>query len=325
MPARRNALGRGLDALIPSARPDPATPSTEPGAPSPDASSRATPPGVASREPGAEASRVGQLELPVDAIGANPEQPRRVFDDQELTRLADSIRRHGVLQPIVVRRAPDGADREYELVVGERRWRASQLAQRETIPATVQDVAPRDLLEVALIENVQRADLNPIELAMAFQALHEEGATQEEVGRRVGLDRSTIANHLRLLELPRELQGDVETGAITMGHAKALLSVTNPERRRHLRDRIVAEQISVRAAEELARQASGARKKRLTRPKVVTSSDPNLSSLIDAMRERLQTQVRIQGTAVRGRIEIDFYGAEDLHRVSQAILNGTRL
>ena len=158
-----------------------------------------------------------------------------------------------MLQPVVVRERDGG----YELVVGERRWRASRLAGRETLPAVVKDVASPDLLELALVENVQRHDLNPIELALAFRALAEGGATQEEVGRRLGVDRSTVANHLRLLELPRELQADVEEGALTAGHAKALLQVPSPERRRQLRDRIVEEGLSVRSAEELARELAG--------------------------------------------------------------------
>lgn len=311
MAARRNALGRGLDALIPRAP----TPSQPERAPVGDANRLA-------REPAA--SQQGLAELAIDAIVPNPEQPRRVFDEVELARLADSIQRHGVLQPIVVRRATDGAATPYELVVGERRWRASRLAGRATIPVTIQDIAPRDLLELALIENVQRADLNPIELAMAFHALMEQGATQEEVGRRVGLDRSSVANHLRLLELPQEFQADVENGTLTAGHAKALLSVSNPVRRRQLRDRIAAEQISVRAAEEFARQAAGPGRRRKT-PRQPAAADPNLQSLIDALRERLQTQVRIVGNGPRGRIEIEYFGPEDLHRLSQVILEESRL
>lgn len=319
MATRRNALGRGLDALIPASR------STSSETPSSRAASAERPSARDEAEriaapPSVEAPRD---ELPVDAIAPNPEQPRRHFDDEELTRLADSIRRHGVLQPIVVRRAPEGAERPYELVVGERRWRASQRAGRETIPVTVQDVAPRDLLEVALVENVQRRDLNPIELALAFRALQEQGATQEEVGQRVGLDRSTVANHLRLLELPRELQGDVETGVLTAGHAKALLSVGNPERRRHLRDRVVKEQLSVRAAEQLARQVAGPAA-RARKPRPSSAVDPNLQSLIDALRARLQTQVRITGSGSRGCIEVEFYGPEDLHRITQTLLEPSR-
>ena len=286
--SRPSALGRGLGALIP---------------------------GVAST---AAAENVpaepGPREIPVDAIDPNPEQPRRAFDPEQIRSLADSIRRHGVIQPVVVRRAGE----RYELVVGERRWRASREAGLATLPAIVADFADRARLEVALVENVQRRDLNPIELAHAFRALGEAGATQEEIGQRVGLERSTIANHLRLLDLSNEMQADVETGRITAGHAKALLQVANPERRRHLRDRIVSGALSVRAAEELA-QVSGAtrpRKAATTRP----VSDPNLQRLIDGLRQRLQTRVRIQGQAARGRIEIEYFGADDLQRLAGILL-----
>lgn len=323
MATRRNALGRGLDALIPNQRAKaPAT------APAPSVGGGTTVAGSVASSAVREESSASRTpgELAIDSIAANPDQPRRVFDDAELAHLADSIARHGVLQPVVVRKAKEGSARPYELVVGERRWRASQLAGRERIPATILDVAPRDLLEIALIENVQRQDLNPIELAQAFRELMEEGATQEQVGQRVGMDRSTVSNHLRLLDLPRELQGDVEGGAISMGHAKALLAVTNPERRRHLRDRIVGEQLSVRGAEQLARQVSGvARPPKKAKAKPAESVDPNLQSLIDLLRERLQTQVRITGGADKGKIELDFYSPEDLHRITQSILDGGRI
>ena len=286
--SRPSALGRGLGALIPGAAP---------------AAREETLPGEA-----------GPLAIPVAAIDPNPEQPRRVFDPEQIRSLADSIRRHGVLQPVVVRRAGE----RYELVVGERRWRASREAGLASIPAIVADFADRARLEVALVENVQRQDLNPIELAHAFRALGEAGATQQEIGERVGLDRSSIANHLRLLDLSSEMQADVETGRITAGHAKALLQVANPERRRHLRDRIVSEALSVRAAEDLA-QTSGAtrpRKASTSRP----ASDPNLQRLIDGLRQRLQTRVRIQGQAARGRIEIEYFGADDLQRLAGILL-----
>jgi len=301
MVIRRNALGRGLDALIPAAP----APAREPAAPA-----RAT------------------TELRTNDIAPNPDQPRRRFDESELERLADSIRRYGVLQPVVVRRAAPGAARPYELVVGERRWRASQRAGRETVPVVVQDVEPRDLLEVALVENVQRRDLNPIELAQAFRALLEAGRTQDEVGERVGLDRSTVANHLRLLELPKELQEDVELGALSMGHAKALLQLQNPERRRHLRDRIVAEALSVRAAEALARSLATVGGARAPAPanaaKGPAKVDHDLRHLIGQLEAHLMTRVRIEGGSERGRIEIDYYGLEDLDRLARTILEGRR-
>ena len=285
--SRPTALGRGLGALIPGASPAAAE--------------------VARPEPAPRA-------IPVDAIDPNPEQPRRVFDPEELRSLAESIRRHGVLQPVVVRRAGD----RYELVVGERRWRASREAGLAEIPAVVADLEDRARLEVALVENVQRRDLNPIELAHAFRALGDAGATQEEIGVRVGLDRSTVANHLRLLELPGEIQADVEAGRISGGHAKALLQVTSPERRLHLRDRILAEGLSVRIAEGLA-QASGASRPRKAGP-ARPAADPNLQRLIDGLRQRLQTRVRIQGQSSRGRIEIEYFGADDLQRIAGLLL-----
>ena len=255
MATRRNALGRGLGALIPT---------------SPAPERRARPPTSPDASVGAASEPVAKArvpEIPVARIAPNPQQPRREFDDAELARLAASIERHGVLQPVVVRRvagSEDASGERFELVVGERRWRASRQAGRETIPAVVADVAERELLEVALVENVQRADLNAIELGLAFQTLSENGATQEEIGKRVGLDRSSVANHLRLLELPREIQKDVETGRLAFGHARALLGISNPERRRHVRRRIVEEGLSVRETERLARSAAGSGARRRT-------------------------------------------------------------
>jgi ParB family chromosome partitioning protein len=289
MSNRRNALGRGIGALIPTA---PAVSLTE-AQPSP---------------------REGPAEIPVDAIDPNPEQPRRRFEAAELESLSDSIRRHGVLQPVVVRRSGD----RYELVVGERRWRASRAAGRETIPAVIADVDSEDRLEIALVENVQRHDLNPIELAHAFSALADTGMTQEEIGNRVSLDRSTVANHLRLLDLPKSLQEDVELQRLSAGHAKALLQVGNPERRRLLRDRILREGLSVRAVEQLGRAIAGPVAQRKPRP--ATAVDPDLQRVIDQLRQRFQTRVRIHSDDRRGRIEIDYFGAEDLERITGMLL-----
>ena len=290
MSNRRSALGRGIGALIPPA------------------------PSVSEVAAGPASSEGLQTEIPVDAIDANPEQPRRRFETVELDRLADSIRQHGVLQPIVVRRA----GQRYELVVGERRWRAARAAGRDTIPAVIADVTSEDLLEIALVENVQRHDLNPMELAHAFRALSDSGLTQEEIGRRVSLDRSTVANHLRLLELPRDLQEDVETRRLSAGHAKALLQVANPERRRHLRDRVLREQLSVRAVEQLGRAVAGPRAKRAA--KAPMGADPNLERVLDGLRQRFQTRVRIQGDARRGRVEIEYFGDGDLQRITAILL-----
>jgi ParB family chromosome partitioning protein len=298
----RRGLGRGLGALIPGAstaqRPAPAAPIEPAQGPAPG-------------------DARGPAEIPVDRIRANPEQPRRSFDPAELERLAASIRQHGILQPVVVRRADDGG---YELVVGERRWRAAQQAGLAAIPAVVADVAPRERLALALVENVQRHDLNPMELAHAFEALAQQGATQEEIGARVGFERATVANHLRLLELSRELQQDVESGALTFGHAKALLSVTSPERRRALRDRIVGDGLSVRRAEQEARTLGAAVRPARKARGEVRVLDPDTARIVDALRGRLQTQVRLRGSAARGRIEIEYFGPEELHRVVELIL-----
>lgn len=293
--ARRNALGRGLGALIREESPQAAGAPAEAAAP-PDA---------------------GQAEIPVGSIDPNPDQPRRSFEAAELERLAESIRRHGVLQPVVVRQAGE----RYELVVGERRWRAAQVAGRETIPAVVADVAAAKRLELALVENVQRRDLNPIELALAFRALSDAGATQEQIGEQVGLDRSSVANHVRLLELSRDFQQDVEAERLSVGHAKALLQVPNPERRRHLRDRIVSQQLSVRDAERLARQVGGAVRPPRRATPVAGRLDPDLQRIVDLLRDRLKTRVRINGAAERGRIEIEFFGREDLTRIVHAMLD----
>ena len=292
MSTGRNALGRGIGALLPPA-------------PARAVSVLDAPPFPSEHVP---------PEIPIDAIDPNPDQPRRVFDTEQLAALADSIRQHGVLQPVVVRRAGD----RYELVVGERRWRATRAAGHATIPAVIADVDDEDRLALALIENVQRSDLNAIELAEAFRALADTGATQEEIGRRVGLDRSSVANHLRLLELPREFQEDVEAARLSAGHAKVLLAVVNPERRRHLRDRIVGEGLSVRAAEGLGRGLPGETRSRKRKPR--SPADPDLQRVVDALRQRLQTRVRIHGEPTRGRIEIEYFGADDLQRVAAILL-----
>jgi len=316
MTARRNALGRGLGALIPPAR----RPSATPALPGPSVQFSSE---VGSAASDALAIPSPPSEIPVDQIAPNPDQPRRVFDPDELQRLADSIQRHGILQPVVVQQAAAGAPHRYELLVGERRWRAARLAGSARVPATIRDVAPADRLAVALVENVQRQDLNPIEMAQAFRALVDGGATQQEVGQAVGLDRSSVANHLRLLELPRELQEDVETGALSMGHAKALLSLANPERRRQLRDRVVAEGLSVRVTEEQARRLGGARRGEPRRPPQRRETvDANLQALVEQLRDRLQTKVSIRGSASRGTIEIAFYGPEELTRLAQILLEG---
>jgi ParB family chromosome partitioning protein len=300
MSTSRNALGRGLGALLPG-RP----------------AGQVAPGGTAQESPTGWTQHASPGEIPVDLIDPNPEQPRRAFDAANLDELSDSIQRHGVLQPVVVRKAGE----RFELIVGERRWRAARAAGLHHIPAVVADAAPRDRLELAIVENVQRQDLNPIELAHAYKALADAGATQEEIGRKVSKDRSSVANHLRLLELSREIQQDVEGGRLTMGHAKALLQVTNPERRHHLRNRALRDQLSVRETEELGREIAGPAPPRRPRS-VKPPAEPLMRELVETLQSQLQARVRIKGTPRRGRIEVDYSSSEDLDRLVRLILEG---
>ena len=257
--------------------------------------------------------------IAVSKIAPNPRQPRKVFDAEELASLAASIREQGVLQPLVVRRRGDG----YELIIGERRWRAAQQAALDELPAVILEATDRAVVEMALVENVQRAALIPIELAEAFRVLVEsEGMTQEEVGRRVGLDRSSVANHLRLLELPQHLQQDVMDQQLTMGHAKALLQAP-PDQRQMIRDQIVRRGLPVRAAEELSRRVASSASSasyssdpsaRKSRPG--PSRDVHVVDLENRLRRELQTKVRIVGRPDKGRIELHYFGESELERLA---------
>jgi ParB family chromosome partitioning protein len=289
--ATRKALGRGLSALIPPTKTEPL-------------------PVARTSLPEEEA---GPLSVSVDRIVPNARQPRKNFPDAELEQLAASIREQGVLQPVVLRRQGDG----YELIVGERRWKAARQAGLTEVPALVLDASDRAAVELALVENVQREDLNAMELAEAFQVLtDEEEMTQEEVGRRVGLDRSTVANHLRLLELPQTVQQDVIDGRLTMGHAKAILQA--PEDRRLLiRDEIVRAGLSVRASEEASRRIASLRHKPRSRTGPVR--DVHLVDLEERLQRSLQTRVRIVGRKDRGRIEVHFSSQDELDRLTDLL------
>lgn len=311
MAGRRSALGRGLEALIPGPQ-ERASAAIE----------RAAPAVPTTSDPHQDESATAVLQLPVAAISPNPDQPRRHFDAGELARLAKSLRDHGVLQPVVVRSAPSvNGGPAYELLVGERRWRAAQQAGLETLPALLADVAAPDRLELALVENVQRSDLNPIELALAFQGLADTGWTQEKIGQRVGFDRSSVSNHMRLLDLSPEMQQDLEAGRLQMGHAKALLAVTDPASRRRLRDQVVRDQLSVRHAEAAARKLGMGRSQRSGRPER-READVDEEALVRTLRNHLKTQVRVRRSASGGggRIEIDYSGASELERLIALIL-----
>ncbi len=247
-------------------------------------------------------------EIPIGDISPNPQQPRKTFNIDRLRELAASMRQSGVLQPIVVRRAGNG----YELIVGERRLRAAQMAGMERVPAVIREATNAEALELALVENLLREDLNPMEEAEAYQRLLAEfGWTQEELAGRVGKDRSSIANCLRLLKLPAIIQEDLRAGRLTMGHARALLSLTGEAAQLKLREEILAHSWSVRTTEE------GVQRSHI--PRRAPRRSPELTALEDQLRERLATRVRLVGSERRGRIEIVYASREELERLVEQI------
>ena len=254
------------------------------------------------------------IEIPIDTITANPNQPRKDFDDKALGDLAASLRQTGLLQPVVVRRLGD----HYQLIVGERRWRAAKLAGLERVPAVVREATDAESLELALVENLLREDLNPIEEAEAYgRLLAEFGWTQEELANRVGRDRSSIANCIRLLKLPEVIQADLRSGRLTMGHARALLPLPGVAEQLRLREQILAHSWSVRATE-----ADVQRKRRPTRRPVRRS--PELAALEDSLRSALATRVRLIGNEQAGRIEIPYTTREELDRIAELIAGAGR-
>jgi ParB family chromosome partitioning protein len=276
----RHGLGRGLGALL--------SPSTD---------------------------KASAVELPIDSISPNPHQPRKDFDDKALHDLATSLGQSGLLQPIVVRRLGDG----YQIIVGERRWRAAKMAGLERMPAIVRDVTDAESLELALVENLLREDLNPMEEAEAYQRLLAEfGWTQEELAQRVGKDRSSIANCLRLLKLPEVIQSDLRSGRLTMGHARALLPLPTAEEQLELREEILAHSWSVRATEADVQRK---RPKQARRP---GRRSPELAALEDALRSAVAARVRIIGNERAGRIEIAYSSREELDRLAELITEPRR-
>jgi ParB family chromosome partitioning protein len=281
---RRPALGRGMAALLSNAPAPAATPIVA-----------------------AAAGRV-LLALPLEAIERSPEQPRKRFDDERLAELAASIREHGVVEPILVRR--HGA--RYRIVAGERRWRAAQRAGLKEIPAIVRETTPSQAFQIALVENVQRADLNAIEEAEAYQALVDEhGLTQEQVAEKVGKERSTVANALRLLRLPGDVRDAVREGRLEMGHARALLGLEGAEAIRRAAQRVLRDQLSVRATEALVRELVGGAKKGSV------TNQPSDSAAVRALVTRLQRRLGCRCRVVpksdsTGRIELDYTSLDEL-------------
>jgi ParB family transcriptional regulator, chromosome partitioning protein len=300
---QRRALGKGLSALLPG-RPLPVSSPVSSGA----ATAAAAAPAEALQAP----SR-----LPIDSVHPNPVQPRVVFQIDRLEELAASIRANGIIQPLVVRRH----DGQYQMIAGERRWRAAKMAGLAEVPVVVQDVAEPQMLELALIENIQREDLNPIETAHAYERLGRElGLSQEEIGRRTGKDRTSIANTVRLLKLPTEVQLLLAERRLSMGHARAVLGLPTAEQQIEIAEKAAAQGLSVRQVETLVQELTSARPKSGSSRKEA-SHDPNVKAAVDELERALGTRVRIvELSDQRGRIEIEYYSQAELDRLFQHIL-----
>jgi ParB family chromosome partitioning protein len=319
---QRGGLGRGLAALIPTGPP----PGAEAAAPLPVAAAApaVAPPTVALVPPPAEPAPRGteepetigvpgaQLrEVAVDDVVPNPKQPRQVFDDEAMDELTYSVREFGLLQPIVVRERDEGG---YELIMGERRLRAAKAAELDTVPAIVRDTTDDALLRDALLENIHRVQLNPLEEAAAYQQLLEEfGATHEELAARIGRSRSQVTNTIRLMKLPVKVQTRVAAGVLTAGHARALLGLDDPEAMDALATRIVAEGLSVRATEEAVSMAAAERPSTKRRTRRISA--PGVEDLAGRLSDVFETNVKVQIGRAKGRIVVEFGSVDDLQRI----------
>lgn len=295
---QRRALGKGLSALLPG-RPLPASVSSRMAA--------AAAPAQAFQDP---------TSLPIDSVHPNPVQPRVNFQIDRLEELAASIRANGIIQPLIVRRHGG----QYQMVAGERRWRAAKMAGLAEVPVVVLEVAEPQLLELALIENIQREDLNPIETAHAYERLGRElGLSQEEIGRRTGKDRTSITNTVRLLKLPTEVQLLLAERRLSMGHARAVLGLPTAEQQIEIAEKAAAQGLSVRQVETLVQELTSDRPKSGSSRKEA-SHDPNVKAAVDELERVLGTRVRIvELSEQRGRIEIEYYSQAELDRLFQHI------
>jgi ParB family transcriptional regulator, chromosome partitioning protein len=288
--AAKIGLGRGLDALM----------------------------GDAVTEAAVEQHSGAETELSLDSIQANPDQPRRNFDADALQELADSIREHGIIQPVIVEKH----EGSYRIVAGERRTRAARIAGLSKIPVIIRNYTDERRLEVALIENVQRQDLDPMEEASAYKRLMDMSKlSQEELSLRVGKNRSTIANSLRLLKLPEDIQRAISGGDLSPGHARALLAVLNPADQTLLFNKIVEEGLSVREAEKIAAELNKGSRAASNKPekKAEKALDPELSAIQQKLIDTLGTKVSISGTLSKGHLTIDYYSMDDLDRLYRII------
>jgi ParB family chromosome partitioning protein len=261
------------------------------------------------------ASEPDQRELDVDLLEPNRFQPRQVFSETKLEELAQSIRMHGFIQPIVVRPAGE----RYQIIAGERRWRAAQRLGLSRVPVAIKSISDENLLEVSLIENIQRENLNPIEEAKAYQRLSQEfGLTQEQVAQRTGKDRSTVTNFLRLLKLPKEIHQMILNDRLSMGHARAILAVEGAAEQRALAEKTIEQGWSVRQVEKVI-----AASKASNHPKETKRVDPNVRAATETLERSLGTRVRIVERGKKGRIEIEYYSQEELQRLYERLTNQT--
>ena len=311
---KRKALGKGLSSLLPGR---PSSPSTS--VPSGDGQGGY---GYAAALKSLDTTDKNPTSLAIDDIQPNPLQPRTIFQAEKLEELATSIRANGIIQPLIVRRYKE----KYQLIAGERRWRAARLAGLAFVPVVVHELADPKMLEIALIENIQREDLNPIETAHAYDRLAKElGLSQEEIGQRTGKDRSSITNTLRLLKLPREVQLLLAERKLSMGHARAVLGLPTPEQQIELVEKTVAQGLSVRQVENLVQLQTtdrvGSAKAKDTKE---ITQDPNVRAAVEELERSLGTRVRIvEQTDQRGRIEIEYYSQPELDRLFQHITGKT--
>jgi ParB family chromosome partitioning protein len=331
MPQPKRGLGKGLGALIPTAPAAVSPPGGIQAPGGPGAPAGAAGPGDGAGGPGAQGGTAGQYpaavpgayfeEIPVGAITPNPRQPRQVFDEEALSELADSIRVVGLLQPVIVRQLQPG---RYEIVMGERRWRACQLAELQVVPAIVRETSDTDLLRDALIENLHREQLNALEEAAAYQQLLDDfSATHEELARRIGRSRPHISNTIRLLNLPVAVQKRVAAGVLSAGHARALLGVDDPEAQERLAHRIVAEGLSVRAVEEIVAMGSGEQAAPASRRRVGKAPvAPALKDLADKLSDVFDTRVKVELGQRKGKIVVEFASLEDLERIVRSMSPG---
>ncbi len=265
-----------------------------------------------------ESQSSGAPQVLIEEIGYNPKQPRQSIDPEKMEELAQSIKTKGVTQPILIR-PKENANKKYELVAGERRLRASILAGYDKIPAIVKDIKDNELLEIALIENIQRDNLNPIDESNAYRDLLEEhGYTQENLAKRVGKNRSTIANFIRLLQLPEIIQKDLVSAELTTGHARALLSLEDEEQQLKLRNRVVADKLSVRDTEKAVKAAKHL--KPVEKEEIKEDLTPQMNLNQDRLREHFKTQVKIKAKGEKGKIEFEFYNREDFNRLFSLLL-----